>query len=197
MKSTSQPAVDFRSVTTVFLDRDGVINRKAAEGKYISEWDEFAILPGVEKAIAKLNRRQYRVLVVSNQRGIALGFNTAEAVEEIHKSLQQHLAAFNARVDGFYYCPHNEGECDCRKPATGLFERAVRDFPGMTPQTSVLIGDSLSDIQAARNFGCRSIFMQGDPSTRKAGSEKAERLADAVAGSLPEAVDILLAADAH
>jgi D-glycero-D-manno-heptose 1,7-bisphosphate phosphatase len=192
MKSTTQRAADFRGVTSVFLDRDGVINRKAAEGKYITEWDEFATLPGVENAIANLNRRQCRVLVVSNQRGIALGLNTAEAVEEIHKRLQQHLAVHNARVDGFYYCPHNEGECDCRKPATGLFERAVRDFPGVTPQTSVLIGDSLSDIQAARKFGCRSIFIQGDPSTRKPGSAKAERLANAVAESLPEAVGLVL-----
>jgi D-glycero-D-manno-heptose 1,7-bisphosphate phosphatase len=192
VKLTFQRAADFRGVTCVFLDRDGVINRKAVEGKYISEWGEFAILPGIEKAIANLNRRQCRVLVVSNQRGIALGLNTVEAVEEIHNRLQQHLASYNARVDRFYYCPHDVGECDCRKPATGLFERAVRDFPSVTPQTSMMIGDSICDIEAAQKFGCRSIYIRGNPSTRKAGSEKAERLADAVAGSLPEAVKILL-----
>src|SRR5438309_4532592 len=162
MKSTHKGAGHLDGVRCVFLDRDGVINRKAAEGRYIADWSEFEILPGVEDAIAKLNRRGVRVLVTSNQRGIAVGLCTAEVVDEIHRRLQQHLSAYGARLDGFYYCPHDRGECDCRKPATGLFERAVRDFPEITPSTSVMIGDSLSDIEAARNFGCRSIFIEGD-----------------------------------
>jgi histidinol-phosphate phosphatase family protein len=113
-------------------------------------------------------------------------------VEEIHERFQQHLATRGAHIDGFYYCPHDIGQCDCRKPSTGLFEHAVREFPDVTPETSVLIGDSLSDIEGARNFGCRSIFIEGDPESRKAGFEKAEALADAVVRSLPEAVALLL-----
>ena len=192
MKSTSHVAVGFPSIRCVFVDRDGVINRKAAEGKYINKWDEFELLPGVEDAIGKLNRRQFHVVIISNQRGIALGLSTAEAVENLQEQLQRHLAAYGAHVDAFYYCPHDEGECDCRKPATGLLKRAARDFRDVTPETSVFIGDSLSDIEAAINFGCWSIFVQGDPATRKRGSETAEVLADALARSLPEAVDLLL-----
>jgi D-glycero-D-manno-heptose 1,7-bisphosphate phosphatase len=73
-----------------------------------------------------------------------------------------------------------------------LFEHAVREFPDVTPDSSILIGDSLSDIEAAKNFGCRSIFIEGDPESRKASFEKAEALADAVARSLPEAVALVL-----
>ena len=195
MKSTHKDAGHFDGVRCVFLDRDGVINRKAAEGRYIADWSEFEMLPGVEDAIARLNRRGLRVLVTSNQRGIAVGLCTAEGVDEMHRRLQEHLSAYGARLDGFYYCPHDRGECDCRKPATGLFERAVRDFPDITPKTSVMIGDSLSDIEAARNFGCRSIFIPGDPATRKQGTQKAEHLADAVASSLSDAVDMLPGAE--
>jgi D-glycero-D-manno-heptose 1,7-bisphosphate phosphatase len=192
MKSSSQPVESFHGVCAVFLDRDGVINRKLVEGRYIRNWSEFEILPGVEEAIASLNRRQCRVFVTTNQRGIALGLCTAEEVEELHRKMQQHLAMYGAHVDGFYYCPHDEDQCDCRKPGTGLLERAVREFPDITPETSVMIGDSLSDIRAAQKFGCRSIFIEGDPQTRKAGAETAERLADATAASLTEAVVSLL-----
>lgn len=192
MKSSVDHVKDFRGIRCVFLDRDGVINRKAPEGKYISEWSDFEILPGVEDAIAKLNGGEFRVLVMSNQRGVARGLYTAKDVEELHRRLQQHLHAYSAHLDGFYYCPHDEDQCDCRKPSPGLLERAARDFPDITPSTSVLIGDSLSDIEAAKKFGCRSVFIEGDPETRKAGFQVAEYLADAVADSLPRAVDLLL-----
>lgn len=192
MKSTSKPVAPFHDLRFVFLDRDGVVNRKPHEGKYISEWSDFEILPGVEEAIAKLNRHGCQVFVVSNQRGIALGLYSVEQVDRIHHNLQQHLAIHGARVDGFYYCPHDKGQCACRKPETGMFQQAVQDFPSATAKNSVMIGDSLSDIQAAEKLGCRSVFIEGDPSTRKPGSEMAEQLADGTAHSLLEAVNALL-----
>jgi D-glycero-D-manno-heptose 1,7-bisphosphate phosphatase len=173
----------------VFLDRDGVINRKAAEGRYIARWEEMEILPGVEAAIGALNRSGRRVLVVSNQRGIALGYYTGTDVEALHRRLQEHLAEHGAKIDGFYYCPHDEGECDCRKPGTGMFLRAFRDFPEAGAANSIEIGDSLSDIEAARALGMRSVFILGDPSTRKQGAERAAELADFTADSLAEAVE--------
>lgn len=184
----------FHGIECVFLDRDGVINRKAAEGKYISDWGEFEVLPGVEEAIAALNRRGWRVVVVSNQRGIALGLYTAADVQVLHTLLQEHLDRYSAHVDAFYFCPHDEEQCSCRKPGTGLFEQAVREFPDILPSTSVMIGDSLSDIEAARRVGCKSIFIEGDPATRKPDSNLAAMLADAVAGSLTEAVSEVLGA---
>jgi D-glycero-D-manno-heptose 1,7-bisphosphate phosphatase len=181
----------FHGIRCVFLDRDGVLNRKAAEGSYIGRWSDFHILPGVEAAIAALNRGGRRVIVVSNQRGVALGLYTPADVEELHAHLQQHLAAHGARIDAFYYCPHDLEECDCRKPKTGLFRQAFRDFPEDSPENSLVVGDSLSDIEAARKLGMPSIFIEGDADTRKSGADRASEYADAVTGSLAEAVALL------
>lgn len=167
------------------------MNRKPPEGEYVGRWSDFHLLPGVEDAIAALNGSGRRVVVVSNQRGIALGRYTAADVDALHERLQQHLAGHGARVDAFYYCPHDVGECDCRKPGTGLFRQAFRDFPEASTENSVMIGDSLPDIQAARNLGMPSIFIEGDQKTQKAGAAQAAELADAVAESLVEAVALL------
>jgi D-glycero-D-manno-heptose 1,7-bisphosphate phosphatase len=185
----------FRDVQHVFVDRDGVINRKAAEGEYIGEWRAMEILPGVETAIAALNRSGRRVIVVSNQRGVALGIYTKADVEALHAELQRHLGESGARIDAFYYCPHDIGQCDCRKPGTGMFLQAFRDFPGASAANSVVIGDSVSDIEAARALGARSIFIEGDPATQKEGAEEASRLADGVADSLLQAVEEYLLPD--
>jgi len=193
MKPSFRRVVPFPGLKCAFLDRDGVINRKAAEGKYISTWSEFEVLPGAEEAIGKLNCAGCRVVVLTNQRGVALGLYTVEEVHRLHARLQRHLEAYGAHIDGFYFCPHDNGQCTCRKPDVGLFEQAVQDFPAITPETSVMIGDSVSDIAAAQSFGCRSVFVEGDPSTSKPGARRAKELADGVAGSLGEAVDSLLA----
>lgn len=192
MKSTFRHVAPFPGLRYAFLDRDGVINRKPPEGTYISTWSQFELLPAVEEAIAALNRAECRVLVVSNQRGVALGLYTAEVVQQLHEKLQSHLRSKDARVDGFYFCPHDNDECSCRKPGIGLFEQARLDFPSIEPETSVMIGDSISDIEAARRFGCRAVFVKGDPATSKPGARRAEELADGTAGSLAEAVNALL-----
>jgi len=182
----------FADIEYVFLDRDGVINLKSPEGKYIGHWDHFHFLPGVEEAIAALNRSGRTVIVVTNQRGVELGYYTKADVDAIHEALQKHLAQHAARIDAFYFCPHDKNECNCRKPKTGLFEEAFQDFPGASATNSIVIGDSLSDIQAARNLGAPSIFIQGDPDTQKPGEEQARSLAGAVSASLVEAVKLLL-----
>jgi len=182
----------FADIEYVFLDRDGVINLKSPEGKYIGHWDHFHFLSGVEEAIAALNRSGRTVIVVTNQRGVALGYYTKADVDAIHEALQKHLAQHAARIDAFYFCPHDKNECNCRKPKTGLFEEAFQDFPGASATNSIVIGDSLSDIQAARNLGAPSIFIQGDPDTQKPGEEQARSLAGAVSASLVEAVKLLL-----
>jgi D-glycero-D-manno-heptose 1,7-bisphosphate phosphatase len=189
MKANSIPKLG--AVRTVFLDRDGVINQKLPEGEYISCWDEFQLLPGADGAIAALNRSGRRVLVVSNQRGVALGLYDLKDVDEIHRKLQERLKEVGAHVDRFYYCPHDKDECDCRKPKTGMFEQAFRDFPDADAEHSLMIGDSLSDMEAARALGMRAIFIEGDPETQKPGSKEAAGLADAVTTSLPEAVELL------
>ncbi|HWA96339.1 MAG TPA: HAD family hydrolase [Terracidiphilus sp.] len=177
---------------TVFLDRDGVLNRKLPEGQYVGSLAQFEPLPGVEEAIVRLNRAGKLVIVVSNQRGIALGLYTAADVEEIHAAFQEQLGVHGARIDGFFYCPHDDNECNCRKPFLGLFEQAAEQFPQITPQSSVMIGDSLSDIEFGVNLGLGTILIDDKHSPQKSGMERACALADCVCGSLTDCVDFLL-----
>jgi D-glycero-D-manno-heptose 1,7-bisphosphate phosphatase len=179
-------------VRCVFLDRDGVLNRKLPEGNFVSDWDQFEWLPGAVEALARMTRAGWIVMVVSNQRGIALGRLTVVQLEMIHAKMRADLARHGARLAGIYYCPHDRGECLCRKPGTELFAQALNEFPQVAAESSVVIGDSLSDIQAGKRLGMKTIFIRGEASTQKEGAEAAADLADAAAGSLLEAVEVHL-----
>ena len=192
----SHQSIDFRAnLKTVFLDRDGVINRKMPEGQYVTGWKHFELLPGVPDAISQLNQAGLRVLVVTNQRGIALGLYTATDVVAIHDQLKVELLKHSAHIDNFYFCPHDKRECNCRKPLPGLFEQAQAQFREIDTATSLIIGDSLSDIEFGKNLGLKTIFIEGDEHARlhqKPGASKAAELADFRFPSLPDAVDWLL-----
>jgi D-glycero-D-manno-heptose 1,7-bisphosphate phosphatase len=179
-------------IETVFLDRDGVLNQKMPEGHYVSSWEEFQPLQGIVQAIGKLNHAGIRVIVISNQRGIALGRMTNAAVETIHARFQDFLKASSAHIDAFYFCPHDKEACDCRKPKPGLFLQAIRDFPAIQPETSIVIGDSLSDIEAGHNFGMATIWISGDAESRRPEWVKAHELANATFASLPDAIEALV-----
>ncbi len=181
-----------RDLSTVFLDRDGVLNEKMPEGQYVAAWEDFHVLPGVPDALARLNRAGLRVIVVSNQRGIALGLYSAADVAAMHAAFQRLLSAHGAHVDAIYICPHQQGQCNCRKPLPGLFEQAQADFPAISAATSVMIGDTAADIEFGRRLGMATIFIAGDPARRKPGAGKAGEVAGFRFGSLPEAVDSLL-----
>ncbi len=178
---------------TVFLDRDGVINRKMPEGEYVTRWELFDLLPGVAESIAALNRKGLRVIVVTNQRGVALGLYSAADVTHIHEQLQRTLADSGAHVDGFYFCPHDKRQCDCRKPGPGMFAQAKTDFPEITPETSVIIGDSLSDIEFGVHLGMQTMFISGNREHQRPGASKAAELAARCFPALPEAVSAILA----
>jgi D-glycero-D-manno-heptose 1,7-bisphosphate phosphatase len=181
--------MDARLVRYVFLDRDGVLNRKMPEGAYVCDWAQFQWLPGATEAVARMNRAGFTVILVSNQRGIALGLYTPEQLELIHANMQSQLERHGARLDAIYYCPHDQGECHCRKPETGLFEQAWQRFPQANAQNSVVIGDSLSDIQAGHRLGMKTIFIDAEAERQKSGATVAAELADEIAGSLLEAVE--------
>jgi D-glycero-D-manno-heptose 1,7-bisphosphate phosphatase len=182
------------NLRTIFLDRDGVVNEKMPEGSYVRNWADFHLLPGVPEAIAGLNRAGLRVIVVSNQRGIALGKYSAEDVEAIHAELQKLLQAQGAHVDAYYFCPHDKQQCNCRKPLPGMFEQARREFPDITATASAMIGDSLSDIEFGRRLGMMTVFIDGKPERQKPGAHVAAELADRRYPSLREAVQALLKA---
>jgi D-glycero-D-manno-heptose 1,7-bisphosphate phosphatase len=180
------------NVRTVFLDRDGVINEKAPESEYVRRVQDLKLLEGAAAAIARLNRAGARVLVVTNQRGVALGLYSEKDVLAIQAALKKKLAAEGAHLDGFFFCPHDNETCNCRKPLPGLFEQARAECPEIEAANSVMIGDSLSDIEFGRAIGMRTIFIEASPETQRAGAVKARELADHRAGSLAEAVEFLI-----
>ncbi len=184
----------FANISYVFLDREGILNRKPPEGQYVTRWHEFELLPGVESAIARLNRSGRKVILITNQRAIALGLMSKADLDAIHNNLRTHLAQQGAQLDAIYACPHDVGECHCRKPDVGLFEQAFADFPAARPDNSLMIGDSLSDIEAATRMGMASVFIAGDSSTQKPGVGRAAVLAMVTASSLPDCVDRFFAA---
>ena len=135
------------------------------------------------------------MIVVSNQRGIALGLYSEADVAAIHANLQDVLKADGAHVDAFYICPHDKEQCNCRKPLPGMFEQAQRDFPDINASTSAIIGDSLSDIEFGKRLGMRTVFIEGGAEQRKAGANEAAEKADRRFASLREAVEALLRKD--
>jgi len=175
----------------VFLDRDGVLNQKMPEDQYVIRWDNFHPLPGVAEAIRILNDAGVRVVVVSNQRGIALELYTSEDVTAIHNAFQQFLQAGGAHVDAFYFCPHDRGVCLCRKPLPGMFDQAVADFPAIDVQSSLMIGDSKSDIEFGKRLGMTTAFIDANRQEREDDSKAARELADLVYPSLFDCVTSL------
>ncbi len=145
---------------TVFLDRDGVLNRRLV-GDYVTCLEELEMLPGVPEAVSRLNRIGYRTVVVTNQRGIALGRMTHEMVDQVHNFIRERVAALGGCLEEFYVCPHDRDEgCGCRKPAAGLLDQAHTFYPVDWP-ASFLIGDSDSDIQAGQARDLATIKVSG------------------------------------
>jgi D-glycero-D-manno-heptose 1,7-bisphosphate phosphatase len=142
---------------TVFLDRDGTLNVKAPEGEYVTAPDELELLPGAAQAVARLNAAGARVVIATNQRGIARGRMTPADLEAVHAKLARELAQAGAHVDAIFACPHDHGECDCRKPGIGLFRQARDADPDIDFADSVMVGDSPSDVEAGRAAGMATV----------------------------------------
>lgn len=143
----------------VFLDRDGVINRKPPEHEYVGRWEQFELLPSVIEAIRCLNERGYLVVVISNQQGVGLGRMKATEIENIHAKLAEVLLGHGVTIDRFYWCGHSENaNCDCRKPKPGLIYRAKEEL-GINLERSYFIGDSESDRQCGAMAGVKTIIV--------------------------------------
>jgi len=163
----------------VFLDRDGVINRKAREGQYVTRWEEFHFLPGAAEGISLLNKAEWSVIVISNQRCVAKGLLTIEELEAMHRRMCGELAAAGAKLDGIYYCPHEKDPpCSCRKPAPGMLFTAAKEHQ-IDLASSWMIGDSESDVEAGKQAGCKTAQLVENP-------ESASGNADLFARSLAE-----------
>jgi D-glycero-D-manno-heptose 1,7-bisphosphate phosphatase len=145
-----------------FLDRDGVLNRKMPEGEYVTTPEQFELLPGAVEGLRLLAEAGYRLIVVTNQRGVSRGRLTLPELASIHQKMQHLLASGGVVLDAVYFCPHASAECGCRKPEPGMLLRAFADYPDLVPAECVLFGDSASDIEAARRAGVPSVRVTED-----------------------------------
>jgi histidinol-phosphate phosphatase family protein len=142
----------------VFLDRDGVVNMKPPPGDYVRHWSEFRLVPTIAGWIRLFNALDLTVIVVTNQRGIARGLMRRQDVEDIHANMVAELAALGARIDDVFYCPHDRDECECRKPKTGMVERA-REKWDIDLAGSLMIGDSDKDAELAARCGMKFLMV--------------------------------------
>jgi D-glycero-D-manno-heptose 1,7-bisphosphate phosphatase len=166
-------------VQAVLLDRDGTINVKAPEGQYITDAEQLELLPGAAEAIRLLNRAGVPVAVVTNQRGVALGRMSHADLRAVHARLHQLLGNEGAWVDAIFFCPHDKGACACRKPAPLMLRRAGAYLGLTTLRHTVMIGDSLTDVQAGRRAGARTVLL-GPSGSAPDGTRTAPTLLDAV-----------------
>ena len=140
----------------VILDRDGVLNEDS--DAYIKSPAEWIPLPGSAEAIARLNRAGYKVVVATNQSGLARGYFDDATLTAIHEKMRRHLAQYGAHLDGVYVCPHGPDDgCDCRKPLPGLVDRIAADYGDVNRVP--LVGDSLRDLQAGAARGCTPVLI--------------------------------------
>ena len=141
----------------VFLDRDGVINQNRDD--YVKDWSEFVFLPGVFRSLKCLSEKEFLIVVISNQSAIGRGLVDKEIIENIHNRMRAEIKKHGGRIDTIYYCPHTpEDKCGCRKPKPGLIKKAKSDLE-LDLKNSYLIGDAVSDMEAAVNSGCSPIFV--------------------------------------
>lgn len=167
---------------TLFLDRDGVINEKL-DGDYVKKIEEFQFLPGVLEAMPILRKRFGRIVIVTNQQGIGKGIMTAGDLKKVHDYMEEELKKVKVALDGIYYCPElAEKNAPCRKPNTGMAIEARHDFPEIDFEKSIMVGDSLSDMQMGRRAGMYTVFIQDEQHTE---------LADKVCVSLKEFQELL------
>ncbi len=147
---------------TLFLDRDGVINKKL-ENDYVKHWIEFEFLEGVIDALKSLNARFGIIVVVTNQQGIGKGLYRTEDLELIHKNMIYEIEYLGGRIDKVYFSPYlNSENHSTRKPGIGMALEAKNDFPSIDFSKSIIVGDSLSDMEFGRNVGMKTAFISED-----------------------------------
>jgi D,D-heptose 1,7-bisphosphate phosphatase len=140
----------------VFLDRDGTINEEVS---YLSSIEQLRIIPGAAEAIGLLNKHGFKVIVITNQSGVARNYFSEDTLNGINRHLKKELSKQGARIDGFYYCPHHpDFGCSCRKPNIGNIEKAAEehelDLPG-----SYMVGDTMRDMETGFNAELRTVLV--------------------------------------
>jgi len=145
---------------TLFLDRDGVINKRI-ENDYVRKWEQFEFLLGVIDAMKELSSIFNRIIIVTNQRGIGKGLMTEDDLKNIHNNMLKAFLKNGIKIDGIYHCPHDYEKkiCDCRKPKIGMALQAKQDFPEIDFKKSIIVGDSEADMRFGKNLGMISVLI--------------------------------------
>lgn len=183
----------------IFLDRDGTINE---EVEYLHRPEDLRILPGVAEAVRNLREHGFKIVVVTNQAGVARGYYSEEDVKRLHRYLNECLEKNGASIDHFFYCPHHpvhgigkyKTVCRCRKPEIGMFLMAEQYYQ-VDKEHSWMIGDKLLDVEAGRNYGVRSILVgtgYGNEIYAGLSEEERGRAFDAFAPDLQKAAEWIL-----
>ena len=156
---------------SLFLDRDGVINRRIVGG-YVQSWDQFEFLPGVTEALKILSGNFTRILVVSNQQGVGKGLITDKDVKSIHARMAEEIAEAGGTIHKIYYCPSlDEDKSILRKPNIGMALKARKDDPAINFKRSVMVGDSISDMIFGRRLKMKTVFLSNDISVIRKGAQ--------------------------
>lgn len=157
--------IDFTEIDktwTLFLDRDGVINTRIPNG-YVTKKEDFVFLSNVKGSISAICRLFCRVIVCTNQQGVAKGFMTKEELDDIHEYMQDKIGEYGGFIDGVYSaCELASDENNTRKPKPFMAEQAKKDFPEIDFSKSIMIGDTDSDIKFGKNLGMKTILVVSD-----------------------------------
>lgn len=141
------------------MDRDGVVNRYPGHGQYVTRLKDFILLKGAPEAICQLTKAGYKIFIVSNQGGVSKGFYTKKTLKSMTDYMLRGIKKSGGKIDKVLYCLHtSEMNCRCRKPKTGLLEKAVKGRR-LDRKNSYFIGDSLLDVKAGKTFGCKTILV--------------------------------------
>ncbi len=150
---------------SLFLDRDGVINEKL-DNDYVKKVEEFRFIEGSKEAILDFNNLFKRTVVVTNQQGIAKGLMTEKDLNIVHNYMLDELKEIGAKLDKVYFCPDlAAANAPCRKPNTGMALEAKKDFPEIDFEKSIMVGDSLSDIQMGKKMGMLTVYIKHSQSS--------------------------------
>jgi D-glycero-D-manno-heptose 1,7-bisphosphate phosphatase len=172
----------------VFLDRDGTLIEEVG---YLDRIERVVLYPWSIDAIRVLNRAGLRVIVITNQSGVARGYFTEAVVDQLHSHISALIARGGARIDAYYYCPHHPDgsveqyklRCDCRKPGRGLVDRAAREL-GIDPSASYVVGDRWLDVRLARSVGARGVLVRTGYGASEERQPPDDLVADAIADNL-------------
>ncbi|OGB87488.1 hypothetical protein A3H38_02985 [candidate division WOR-1 bacterium RIFCSPLOWO2_02_FULL_46_20] len=174
----------------VFLDRDGTIVEDVG---YLNSPQQLQFIPGSIEAIKKLNEAGYKVVVITNQAGVAKGLISEDMLQTIDKTLQKFILSGGAYLDGLYYCPHHpehglypyKQDCQCRKPKPGLFKKAEKDL-NIDLARSWMIGDKATDVEAGQRAGTKTVFVMTGKGKKE--KDRLRKKPDYIAENLKQAV---------